>query len=201
MRGRENTGCTPPFGAQRAGTSCRVTIQVGPPASASRVSRSLRSTTAAARAHWKVAISLAESNVELARHGYQAVLRGEFEILSEMLASDVKWHGGDPSAEGACQNRTPALEVIRSAYARGAIGQLVDVLGQDDKVVVILRPPVQPGTSRGRREGRNAHRQIPAPYAASGGTGATCLDLASDHSCSPAPNIRDFPDATSLERA
>jgi hypothetical protein len=52
----------------------------------------------------------------------------------------VKWHGGDPSAPGACHNREEALEFIRQAGGRRGIGELVDVIAAGDKVVVILRP-------------------------------------------------------------
>ena len=57
-----------------------------------------------------------------------------------MLAPDVKWHGGDPTAEGSCQNRTQALDFMRRAIEARAIGELVDVIDSGDKVVVILRP-------------------------------------------------------------
>ena len=89
----------------------------------------------------------AEANVVLARRGFEAVLRGDIEPVRELLAPDVKWHGGDPTAEGACQNRTQALEFIRRALDQHAVAELVDVLGFGDKVVVILRPSAAPGTS------------------------------------------------------
>jgi ketosteroid isomerase-like protein len=86
-----------------------------------------------------------EPNVELARRGYEAVLRGDLDVIAGILAPDVKWHGGDPTAVGACQNRTQALEVMRGAIEHGNIGELVDVVGSDDKFVVILRTPHEPG--------------------------------------------------------
>jgi ketosteroid isomerase-like protein len=88
---------------------------------------------------------MTESNVELARRGYEAVFRGDLDVIAGILAPDVKWHGGDPTAVGACQNRTQALEAMRGAIEQGNIGELVDVVGRDDKVVVILRPPHEPG--------------------------------------------------------
>jgi ketosteroid isomerase-like protein len=88
---------------------------------------------------------MTESNAELARRGYEAVLRGDLDVIAGMLAPDVKWHGGDPAAVGACQNRTQALEVMRGAIEHGNVGELVDVVGSDDKVVVILRPPREAG--------------------------------------------------------
>jgi ketosteroid isomerase-like protein len=80
---------------------------------------------------------VSDSNVELARRGYEAVRRGDFDAVRDFLDPDVKWHGGNP-AEG-CQDRKQALAWIRGAGQRGPIGELVDVIGAGDKVVVIMR--------------------------------------------------------------
>jgi len=71
---------------------------------------------------------MAQSNVELARRGYEAALRGDLDAIREFLHPDVKWHGGDPSAAGACQNREQALEFIRRARGRRGIGELVEIV-------------------------------------------------------------------------
>jgi ketosteroid isomerase-like protein len=85
---------------------------------------------------------MAESNVELARRGFAAALRGDLVAIGELLDPDVKWHGGDPTAEGSCQNRDHALRFMRQAEAiRGGHIELVDVIDGGDKVVVILRLP------------------------------------------------------------
>jgi ketosteroid isomerase-like protein len=83
------------------------------------------------------------SNVELARRGYEAATRGDLEVLRELLAPDVSWHGGDPSEPGACHNREQAIEFMRQAGRRRPIGELVDVVDAGDKVVVIMRPAPQ----------------------------------------------------------
>jgi hypothetical protein len=57
-----------------------------------------------------------------------------------MLDPEVKWHGGDPNAEGACRNRDEALRLMRAAARDRRIGELVDVRDAGDKVVVIIRP-------------------------------------------------------------
>ncbi len=88
---------------------------------------------------------MTENNVELARRGYEAALRGDLDAIREFLAPDVKWHGGDPSAPGACHNREQALEFMRQARSRGRVGELVDVVDAGDKVVVIMRPPADNG--------------------------------------------------------
>jgi ketosteroid isomerase-like protein len=88
---------------------------------------------------------MAESNVELARRGYEAALRGDFDVIRDFLDPDVKWHGGDPSAPGACRNREQAMQFMRRALGRRGVGELVDVVGAGDKVVVIIRPPDEDG--------------------------------------------------------
>jgi ketosteroid isomerase-like protein len=77
-------------------------------------------------------------NVEIARRGFEAAARGDFEAVSEILDPDVKWHGGDPSAPGSCQNREQALYFMREAHGTGPIGDLVEVIDAGDKVVVVM---------------------------------------------------------------
>jgi ketosteroid isomerase-like protein len=83
---------------------------------------------------------MSETNVELARRGFEAALRGDFDAIRELLHPDVKWHGGDPSAPGACRNRRQALEFMRQALSRREIGELVDIIDAGDRVVVIMGP-------------------------------------------------------------
>lgn len=87
-----------------------------------------------------------ETNAQLARRGYEAALRGDLEAVREFLDPEVKWHGGDPAASGACQNREQALEFMRAARIRGGLGELVEVIDAGDKVVVIMRPRSNDGS-------------------------------------------------------
>jgi ketosteroid isomerase-like protein len=82
---------------------------------------------------------MTQSNVELARRGYEAALRGDLDLIGDLLAPDVTWHGGDPTAEGGCHNRGEALAFMRAAFERGGPGELVDVIDAGDKVVLIMR--------------------------------------------------------------
>ncbi len=88
---------------------------------------------------------MASGNAELARAGYAAIARGDLETLDELLAPDVRWHGGDPTAEGACRNRDEAKAFIAAAIARAGVGRLVDVVAAGDRVVVIMQPPAADG--------------------------------------------------------
>ncbi len=82
---------------------------------------------------------MAESNVDLARRGYEAARRGDLEALREFLDPDVKWHGGDPTDQYACHNREQALAFMRAARVRRSFGELVELVEAGDKVVVIMR--------------------------------------------------------------
>jgi ketosteroid isomerase-like protein len=76
-------------------------------------------------------------NVEAARRGFAAVMRGDFDSIADLLAADVKWHGGDPSS--GCQNRDETLHFMRQAIENGVRAELVDVIDTGDQVVVVLQ--------------------------------------------------------------
>jgi ketosteroid isomerase-like protein len=82
---------------------------------------------------------VSESNVERARRGYEAIMRGDLDMVGELLDPDVKWHGGDP-ADG-CQNRKQTLHWMRQAWVRtgGPPGEVIEMIDAGDKVVVIIR--------------------------------------------------------------
>jgi ketosteroid isomerase-like protein len=82
---------------------------------------------------------MTESNVELARRGYEAVLRGDLDALEQILDPDVKWHGGNPS--DGCQNRKQTVAFMRKNWMRrdGPPGEVVEMIDAGDKVVVIMR--------------------------------------------------------------
>ena len=88
---------------------------------------------------------MVETNVDLARRGFEAVLRGDLDLVGELLDPDVKWHGGDPSAPGACRNRRQALAFIQRARDRRGDVHVIDVVGAGDKVVVIIGSPAPGG--------------------------------------------------------
>ena len=80
------------------------------------------------------------SNADIARQGFAAIARGDFDAITDFLDPEVKWHGGNP-ADG-CQNRREALGWIRGREERraGPLPDLVDVVEAGDRVVVILQP-------------------------------------------------------------
>lgn len=88
---------------------------------------------------------VAETNVDLARRGFEAVLRGNRDVVRDLLDPDVKWHGGEPSGPGACRNRREALAFMSRVRERLGEVELVDVVGTGDKVVVIMGMPAPEG--------------------------------------------------------
>ena len=88
---------------------------------------------------------MSRENVELARAGYAAVARGDLDYVAGLLDPNVRWHGGDSSAEGACHGREQALEFMRAAAGRGVIGRLIDVIDVGDHVVVVMQPRARGG--------------------------------------------------------
>ncbi len=87
---------------------------------------------------------MSQTNIELARRGYEALQRGDLEDVAALLDENVSWHGGDPSEEEACHTRQEALAFIRRPE-RTDPGELVDLVDAGDRVVVILQPPAIDG--------------------------------------------------------
>ena len=84
---------------------------------------------------------MSESNVELVRKGYEAVMRGDLDAVRDILDPDVKWHAGDPNAEYACHDRQQAVAFMRQNWVRRGAppGEVVELRDAGDKVVVIIR--------------------------------------------------------------
>ena len=82
---------------------------------------------------------MSEENVETARRAYDAIERGDFAAVADILAPEVTWHGGSRKARDACRNRDQVLEFLRAADRLGPIGELIDVIDVGEQVVVVLR--------------------------------------------------------------
>lgn len=84
-------------------------------------------------------------HTELARRGYAAIAAGDVAAIREMLDPEVKWHAGVP--EDGCQNREQALAFI-AREDRPGLPELVDVIDAGDgRVIVIVQPPAQDGST------------------------------------------------------
>jgi hypothetical protein len=81
-------------------------------------------------------------NEQLARRGYEALMRGEYEVLEDLMAPDLTWHWWE-RGPWDCQSREEALALIRERLGQNAIGDLREVteLGEGRVLVVTgLRP-------------------------------------------------------------
>lgn len=81
---------------------------------------------------------MSAENVEAARRGFEAAMRGDLSAIEDLLDPEVKWHGGN--VESGCQNREQALNFMRQALENGIRAELVDVIDAGDQVIVVLQP-------------------------------------------------------------
>src|SRR5947209_17450464 len=91
---------------------------------------------------------VSESSVDRARRGYAAIARGDVDAIRECLDPDVKWHGGDESAPGACRGSDEVVRFVERAMRGGPIPELVDAIDAGERVVMVLRPHRQPSRLR-----------------------------------------------------
>jgi hypothetical protein len=82
---------------------------------------------------------MSEQNVELARRGYEALMRGDVDAIFELLARDLSWQGWEPG-EGDCHSREEAMTVISERLDQRAIGELKEVIPIDEeRIIVVIR--------------------------------------------------------------
>lgn len=90
---------------------------------------------------------MSSTNLELARRGYEAIRQGDYTQVAELLDEDVKWHFGDPTAIGACRNRSQALAFMQRP-GRSPLPEVVELIDAGDRVVVVLQPPPEDGETQ-----------------------------------------------------
>jgi len=78
-------------------------------------------------------------NEQLAREGYEALMRGEVEAVERLIAPDLTWHWWE-HGPWDCHSRDEAMAVIRERMGQRAIGELTEVTEvADGQVVVVTR--------------------------------------------------------------
>lgn len=77
--------------------------------------------------------------MDRARRGFDAINRGDYETVRELLHPEVKWHGGNP-ADG-CLDRDQVLAFMQRAERPSGIVEVVEFVDAGDQVVVVLRAP------------------------------------------------------------
>ncbi len=82
---------------------------------------------------------MSTENEGLAREGYGALMRGEIEIVEQLMAPDLTWHWWE-HGPWDCHSRDGALAVIKERLGQRAIGELMEVTEvQQDKVLVVTK--------------------------------------------------------------
>ncbi len=78
--------------------------------------------------------------MQLAREGFGAWQRGDFDAIEAMLDPAVRWRWFEPG-EWDCHSRADVMNVVRERYRQGfAGGELEFVDGGADSVIVVAHP-------------------------------------------------------------
>jgi ketosteroid isomerase-like protein len=97
----------------------------------------------------------AEENVALVREAYAAYTQGDTATLLDMVDADLEWTYLDPATANpspqTCHGRGELKVALARQAGRGLRMELEEILGRDDKVVVVVHIP-----------GVDAHRATPA---------------------------------------
>jgi ketosteroid isomerase-like protein len=78
-------------------------------------------------------------NEQLAREGYEALMRGEANVVEDLMAPDLTWHWWE-HGPWDCHSRDEAMALIRERMGQRAIGELTEATEvADGRVVVVTR--------------------------------------------------------------
>ena len=69
---------------------------------------------------------MSTENERIARGTYDALMRGELDVVAELLAPEVTWQWWEPGPWD-CHNRDEVVAVIRERAGQRAIGDLIEV--------------------------------------------------------------------------
>lgn len=78
-------------------------------------------------------------NTELARKGFEALMRGDLDAVEAVMAPNLVWHWWK-HGPWDCHSRAEAMGVIRERIGQRAIRDLHEVIEVDDEhIVVVMR--------------------------------------------------------------
>jgi ketosteroid isomerase-like protein len=104
--------------------------------------------------HGRSAVT-AEENVARVREAYAAYARGDTSALLELVDADLEWTYLDPATVNpepqTCHGRGELRVALARQADRGLRMELEEIVGHDDKVLVVIHTP-----------GVDAHRTTPA---------------------------------------
>jgi len=88
---------------------------------------------------------MSNENVELVRTAYEAYARGDTATMLGFVDPDLEWTYLDPSLEDpepqTCHGRHELEEALGRRDERGLRAELEEVIGNGDRVMVVVRTP------------------------------------------------------------
>jgi ketosteroid isomerase-like protein len=90
-------------------------------------------------------VVMSNENVDLIRAGYKAYARGDVSGMLELMDQDLEWIYLDPSFEDpepqVCHGRHELRVALERQAQRGLNAELEEVVGNADRVMVVVRTP------------------------------------------------------------
>ncbi len=88
---------------------------------------------------------MSNENADLIRRAYRAYANGDLATMLEFVDPDLEWTYLDPSLEDpqpqVCHGRHELESALARQAGRGLRAQLEEVVGQGDRVMVVVRTP------------------------------------------------------------
>jgi ketosteroid isomerase-like protein len=88
---------------------------------------------------------MSNENVELIRTAYEAYARGDTTTMLSFVDPDLEWTYLDPSLEDpepqVCHGRHELKDALARRAERGLRAELEEVIGNGDRVMVVVRTP------------------------------------------------------------
>jgi ketosteroid isomerase-like protein len=88
---------------------------------------------------------MSNENADLIRRAYRAYASGDLQAMLEFVDPDLEWTYLDPSLEDpqpqVCHGRHELESALARQAGRGLRAQLEEVVGQGDRVMVVVRTP------------------------------------------------------------
>ena len=88
---------------------------------------------------------MSNENADLIRRAYEAYASGDLAAMLELVDPDLEWTYLDPALEHptpqVCHGRHELASALQRQAERGLRAQLEEVVGQGDRVMVVVRSP------------------------------------------------------------
>jgi ketosteroid isomerase-like protein len=86
-----------------------------------------------------------DGSVEVVRQAYEAYVRGDVATMLEFVDADLEWTYLDPNLENpeprVCHGRDELATVLERQAKRGLKSELEEVVGHNERVMVVIHTP------------------------------------------------------------